>query len=205
MSIVQQRKWIREIVGEVFSTRLLIFLFTGEGSSGFCHRCFSFVFVSSLFSFSSSSSSSRLIESWISFFFFIGIFYGGILKTFRKSEFWESPDKHFTRIYWCASKKISNLRMENLERRRESNAIIFKILDLSKWCLSKSKKNRFKTLRNCYYYYSNRSRGGIFHATLGNCIKSRGRNCKICIWLNLPNTKCSEFPYKSTVVGTTFV
>lgn len=75
MSIAQQRKWIREIVGEVFSTRLLIFLFTGEGSSGFCHRCFSFVFVSSLFSFSSSSSSSRLIESWISFFFFIAEYF----------------------------------------------------------------------------------------------------------------------------------
>lgn len=32
--------------------------------------------------------------------------------------------------------------MENLERRRESNAIIFKILeirDLSKWCLSRKK------------------------------------------------------------------
>lgn len=37
MSIVQQRKWIREIVGEVFPTRLLIFLFRkgGEFSSVF--------------------------------------------------------------------------------------------------------------------------------------------------------------------------
>ena len=37
MSIVRQRKWIREIVGEVFPTRLLIFLFRkgGEFSSVF--------------------------------------------------------------------------------------------------------------------------------------------------------------------------
>lgn len=110
MSIVQQRKWIREIVGEVFSTRLLIFLFTGEGSSGFCHRCFSFVFVSSLFSFSSSSSSSRLIESWISFFFFYsGIFYGGILKTFRKSLRITRQTFH-SNLLMCEQK---NFKLEN--------------------------------------------------------------------------------------------
>lgn len=59
--------------------------------------------------------------------------------------------------------------MENLERRRESNAIIFKILeirDLSKWCLSRSKKKIDLRLFEIVIIIIPTGRGGEFFTQL---------------------------------------